>query len=335
MATKILAGLAALLAAAAAWAALSAGPQGQYLAVWDNKVSSEAGTVRGLGPREYAFASPGGSAFAVVSIREGTMPPASTVRVYDHGGRVLWTAADVGATSAYVADSGAAALVTVLGEGPAAPARLDFYSAAGARTGGADVGPPLEAAFFPGEERLVLSVLGSATAVFDLAGGAKEYELPAARTPAAGPGGRVLLVDREWMALFRDGGRVWQAAHNLYYPRLAEISEDGAQAVVGAHHEVALVSLADGRVAGRWKAPADFGVTDLAAAADFSSFAVGTRSLQGREAAAWLDASLKIITQEEHDVAQPSGSSPTVAVLAGVPPRALAMGQGWQATLTK
>ncbi len=335
MANKFLTGLTALLAAGAVWAALSAGPQGQYLAVWDNKVSSEAGTVRGLGPREYAYASPGGAAFAVVSIREGAMPPASTVCVYDHGGRLLWTAADVGATSAYVADSGAAALVTVRGEGPTAPARLDFYSAAGARTGGADVGPPLEAAFFPGEDKLALAVLGGATKVYDLAAGVEEYELPYARAAAAGPGGRVLLVDREWMALYRDGGRVWQAPHNLHYPRLAKISEDGTQAVVGAHHEVALVSLADGRVARRWKAPADFGVTDLAASADFSSFAVGTRSLQAREAAVWLDASLKIITQEKHDVAQPSGSSPTVAVLAGVPPRVLAMGQGWQATLTE
>lgn len=334
MATKFLAGLTALLAAGAAWAALSAGPQGRYLAVWDNKVSSEAGTVRGLGPREYAYASPGGSAFAVVSVREGTMPPASTVRVYDHGGRLLWTAADVGATSAYVADSGAAALVTVRGEGPTAPARLDFYSAAGVRTGGADVGPPLEAAFFPGEDKLALAVLGGPTAVYDLATGSKEYELPATRTLAAGAEGRVLLVDRGRMALYERGGRVWENDHAMYYPRLVEMDEAGAWAVVGGHHEVALVSLAEGRVARRWEAPADFGVTDLAAARDFSSFAVGIRSLAGLEGVVWLNAQFGAIAKQERRVNQPSGSSPTAAVLAG-PPRAVAMGQGWRATLKR
>ena len=98
--------------------------------------------------------------------------------------------------------------------------------------------------------------------------------------------------------------------------------------------QAALVALADGRVVRRWEAPADFGVTDLAAAHDFSSFAVGIRSLAGLEGVVWLNAQFDVIAKEERRVGQPSGSSPTVAVLA-TPPRATAMGQGWRATLER
>jgi|GEM_PF-1938713 len=334
MRIKIFTSLGITVAAAAAWAAFGVGGQGHYLAVWDRQVWNEGGAVKSLGPLEFAFVSERGAAFAVVSLEAGTMPPASTVRVYDRAGRVLWAAAGTGATSAYVADSGAAALVTMRGEGPSATARLDFYSAAGKRTGEAETGPPLAAAFFPGEDRFALAVLGGATAVYDLAAGVKEYELPAARTPAAGPEDLVLLVDRQRMALYRRGGRVWEANHGIYYPRLATIDAGGGWAVVGGHHEVALVSLADGRVERRWEAPADFGITDLAAAADFSSFAAGIRSLAGVEAVTWLSSRFDVIAREEHTVAQPSGSSPAVAVLAA-PPRAVATGQGWRATLER
>jgi hypothetical protein len=326
--------LISLAAATAAWAAVGVGARGEYLAAWDGRVWNEGGALRTLEPLEFAFVSDGGGAFAVVSLEEGTMPPRSAVRVYDRAGRVLWTVAGTGATSAYVADSGAAALVTRVGEGPSAAARLDLYSAGGSRTGGAEVGPPRAASFFPGEDRLALAVLGGPTAVYDLAAGSKEYELPAARTVAAGPEGRVLLVDREWMALYRKGARAWRVRHDLYFPRLAKVDGAGAFAAVGAHHEVALVSLSDGRMTARWEAPDGFGVTDLAAAADFSSFAVGIRSLAGVEAVVWLNPRLEVMAKEERYVAQPSGSSPTVGVLAA-PARAMAMGQGWRATLER
>lgn len=324
----------ALAVTAAAWAAFGVGAGGQYLAVWEGRVWTEDGAVKTLAPLEFAFVSPGGSAYAVASLAAGVMPPTSTVRVYGRDGRLLWTAAGTGATSAYVADSGAAALATMVGEGPAATARLDFYSAGGVRTGGAETGPPLAAAFFPGEDKLALAVLGGPTAVYDLATGSREYELPAARTLAAGPDDRVLLVDRERMALYERGGRVWESGHGMYYPRLAVTDDGGAWAVVGGHHEVALVALSDGRVARRWEAPADFGITDLCAARDFSSFAVGIRSLAGVEGMVWLNAQFNVIAREERRVAQPSGSSPTVAVLAN-PPRATTMGQGWRATLER
>jgi hypothetical protein len=334
MRTRIFAIIGLACAAAASAAPIGADATGGYLAAWGGEVVSEAGVVRALGPLEFAFVSEGGGAFAVVSLVEGATPPRSAVRVYDRAGRLLWTVAGNGATSAYVADSGAAALVTMVGEGPAATARLDFYSAGGSRTGGAETGPPRAASFFPGEDRLALAVLGGPTAVYDLAAASKEYELPAARTAASGPEGRVLLVDREWMALYRNGAEAWRVRHDLYFPRRAKVDGAGAFAAVGAHHEVALVSLADGRMTARWEAPDGFGVTDLAAAADFSSFAVGIRSLAGVEAVVWLNPRLEVMAKEERYVAQASGSSPAVGVLAA-PARAMAMGQGWRATLER
>jgi hypothetical protein len=335
MRTRFYAALAVVLGAAGAAAAIGVGPGGGYLAAWGGEVVTEAGAVRALGPLEFAFVSPGGAAFAVVSLEEGATPPRSAVRVYDRAGRQLWAVAAGAATSAFVADSGAAALVTMVGEGPSATAHLEFHSAAGARTGEAETGPPLAAAFFPGEDRLAVAVPGGATTVYDLAAGVERYRLPYARALAAGPGGRVLLVDRDWMALCRDGAETWRVRHGLYFPRLVGIDATGARAVVGAHHEVALVSLADGGITARWEAPADFGVTDLAAAADFSSFAVGMRTLAGTEAVAWLDAGFNVVKREERRVARPSGSSPAVAVLGGTPARAVALGQGWRTTLEK
>jgi hypothetical protein len=336
MRKRLLAALVAACAAAVpAGAAVSADAGGGYLAVWEGDVASDAGLVRALGPLEFAFLSEGGASFAVVSLAEGAMPLKSTVRVYDRAGRLRWALAETAATSAFVADSGAAALVTMVGDGPSATARLEFYSAAGARTGEAETGAPLAAAFFPGEDRLALAVLGGPTAVYDLGSGAARYELPHARALAAGPAERVLLVDRTWMALYVKGVEAWRRRHDLYYPRLAAIDASGARAVVGAHHEVALVSLADGRVERRWEAPADFAITDLAAAADFAAFAVGLRTLTGTEAAAWLDADFNVVAREERNVAQPSGASPAVAVLGGTPRRLLVLGQGWSATLAR
>jgi hypothetical protein len=335
MRTTIFPLLALACAAAAAASPIGADAAGGYLAAWNGEVVNEAGSVRALGPLEFAFVSDGGASFAVASLVEGALPLRSTVRVYDRAGRLLWAVAKTAATSAFVADSGAAALVTMVGEGPSATSRLEFYSAAGVRTGAAETGPPLAAAYFPGEDRLALSVLGGPTAVYDVAAGSKEYELPYARTLAAGPGDLVLLVDRQWMALYRRGAEVWRARHYLYYPRLVAIDAAGTRAVVGAHHEVALVSLAEGRVTARWDPAGDFGITDVAAAADFSTFAVGMRTLAGTEAAAVLDAGFNVTSREERNVAQPSGSSPAVAVLAGTPPRVVALGQGWRTTLAR
>ncbi|MGD8717522.1 MAG: hypothetical protein PVH29_01755 [Candidatus Zixiibacteriota bacterium] len=326
---------AAVLVAGTATAAVNAGADGGYLAVWEGRVSSEAGVVRELGDREYAFPSPDGDAFAVVALREGVMPLASSVTVYDGTGRTLWSLADSGATTAYVADSGAAVLVTRFYVDPKAPALLEFYSASGVKAGEAEVGPPLDAAFFPGQEKLALIELGGATIVFDPATGEEEYRLPAARTAAPGPGETVLLVGREWMALYRGATELWRVNHSIYFPRLAYVSADGARAVVGGHHEVVLVSLAEGRMGRRWEAPAGFALTDLAASPDFASFAVAYRSLDGVEAAAWLDEGFSVITEVKRNVARPSGSSPAVALPAGGADGIVVMGQGWHTTLTR
>jgi hypothetical protein len=326
---------AAVAAAGTAAAAVAVGPEGGFLAVREGQIISDGGVVRSLAPGEYAFLSRGGAAFAVVALREGAVPLRSTVRLYDRAGRPLWAVAEAGASSAYVADSGAAALVTMVGDGPSARARLEFYSSTGTKTGEAQIGPPLVADFFPGGERLAVSVLGEETVVYNVAAGELAYRLPAARTLAAGPEGGVVLVDREGLALYRGASREWRKSHGLYFPRLVEVDAAGGRAVVGAHHEVALVSLADGGITARWEAPEDFGVTDLAAASDFSSFAVGVRSLAGVEAVVWLDAGLGEISREEHTVTQPSGASPEVAVFAGPSPRAAAWGQGWHAELSQ
>jgi len=326
---------AAVAAAGTAAAATAVGPEGGFLAVREGQVISERGVVRSLGPGEYAFLSPGGAAFAVVTLREGAVPLRSAARLYDRAGRALWAVAETGASSAYVADSGAAALVTMLGDGPGARARLEFYAASGTKTGEAEVGPPLAADSFPGSENLAVAVLGEETVVCDLAAGEVRHRLPAARTVAAGPEGLAVLVDREGLASYRGASREWRTNHGLYFPRLAEVDAAGGRAVVGAHHEVALVALADGRITARWVAPEGFGVTDLAAASDFSSFAAGVRSLAGVEAVVWLDAGLGEIAREEHTVTQPSGASPEVAVFAGPPARAVAWGQGWRAELSQ
>ncbi|HUU55869.1 MAG TPA: hypothetical protein VMW93_00885, partial [bacterium] len=59
------------------------------------------------------------------------------------------------------------------------------------------------------------------------------------------------------------------------------------------------------------------------------------RTLAGAEAAVWLDAGFNVVKREERNVAQPSGSSPAVAVLGGTPRRVVALGQGWRTTLAR
>jgi len=331
---KKLLSLAAILAAgAAAAASIGAGPGGDFVAVWGGTVADQGGVLKALGPFEYASVSAAGGSYAVVTVKEGKLPPVSDVRVYDGAGKLRWSANGVGASRALVADSGAAALVTMVGTGPSATSHLDFYGPTGAKTGGADLGMVADAAYFPGGDRLAVAALGGETHVFDVAAGSEEYTVPGAQWLAAGPGDRLLVFDTDKMALYQDGRPAWHTNHGLYFPRLARIKSDGTAAVVGAHHELALVDLATGEITRRWEAPADFGVTDVAAAADFSSFAAGVRSLGGVEAVFWLDGRFQLLEQEEHKVAQPSGSSPVVAVLGGETPAALALGQGWQTVL--
>jgi len=113
------------------------------------------------------------------------------------------------------------------------------------------------------------------------------------------------------------------------------VNEAGTAALVGAHHEVALVALDDGRVTARWTAPDGFAVTDVAADADFTAVAVGMRSLAGVEAAVRLDRRLVEVGREDHAVAQPSGASPLVGVGGGATPAVMARGQGWTALWTE
>ena len=324
----------AATASAAAGAGLAAGAGPHYLAVSDGAVVDEAGTVRSLGPFEYAFVSPHGAHYAIVATRPGVTPFKTTTRVYARDGRLRWTV-NSGATAAFLGDDGAAVLITHLGVEPNSPSRLDFYSARGVKTGEARTAPPLDAAFARDGGAVAVTPLGGPAVVYDLAAGAPAYELAPARAVAFGTGGRVLLVSREEFAFSEDGRQLWTAAHDLYFPRLAVVNEAGTAALVGAHHEVALVALDDGRVTARWTAPDGFAVTDVAADADFTAVAVGMRSLAGVEAAVRLDRRLVEVGREDHAVAQPSGASPLVGVGGGATPAVMARGQGWTALWTE
>ncbi len=324
-------------AAASAGYFAAAGAHGDYLGVWDGQVLTDTGALRTLGPLEFAMTSAGGGAYAVVTLKKGEFPPAATVAVYDRAGRELWRETETDATRAAVADSGAAALIAVVDPtaGPASPARVTLYDAAGARTADLELnGMPGMDVSFPGLDKVAVLTAGVGTVVYDLAGGREDYVADGGLGVAAGPGESLLILDRDRMALWRKGRREWDAGHDLYFPRMAVVNANASLAFVGAHHEVALVSLADGRVLRKWTCPGDFGVTDAAAAPDFTAFAVGMRTLAGAEAVVWLDGQLGDVKREDHTVTQPSGVSPAVVVWDD-PVRVAAFGQGWRTTLAR
>lgn len=314
--------------------AATAGAEDGYLVSVDGAVYSEEGTLKTLGEFEYAFVSPGGSYYAVLSFVEGALPLKSTARMYDKTGRLSYTVPNTGASRAVVADTGACVLVTMSGVGPEATADLGFYDSSGIKVGSAAIGFPGEAMFSPGAEYAAVVSAGDATYVFDTDGGDLLYELPASRTLAAGDD-LILLVDPEFIALYRDGFSEWDFGHDLYYPRTAQLNGDNTAALVGCHHEVALVDLESGRVTDVWEAPDGFAVTDIDASDNFSLVAVGVRSLGGIEAVYLLDGSFGILKSEKKTVAKPSGAMPVVTIVDGVSPEALAFGQGWRATLEK
>jgi len=315
--------------------AAAAGAEGGYLVSVDGAVYSEEGTLKTLGEFEYAYVSPGGAYYAVLTFVEGALPLKSTARIYDKTGRLSYAVPNTGAIRAVVADRGACALVTMSGVGPEASANLTFYDTTGTETGSAAVGFPGDAMFSPDAEYAAVVSAGEATYVFDADGGDLLYELPASRTVAAGDGGLILIVDPEFIALYREGFSEREFGHDLYCPRIAQLNEDTTAALVGCHHEVALVDLESGRITDVWEAPDGFAVTDVDASGDFSVIAVGVRSLSGVEAAYLLDGSFGVLKSEKETVAKPSGAMPVVTVVDGVSPEASVFGQGWRTTLEK
>jgi hypothetical protein len=306
-----------------------------YLVSVDGTVRNEESTLKTLGEFEYAFVSPGGAYYAVLAFDESaSFPLRSTARVYDRNGRLSYVVPGTGASRAIVADSGACVLVTMTGPDPSAPAELALYDASGHKTGSAETGFPGDAAFLANGGFLALSVPGDATRVFDMETGDEEYTIPASRTLAAADGA-LLLIDPEFISLYDGGFLEWEFGHDLYYPRMAVVNDGATAALVGCHHEVALLDLETGRITEVWEAPDDFAVTDIDASGDFSIVAVGLRSLNGVEAAYLLDGSLEVLKSEERTVTQPSGSMPVVKVIDGVTPEAVAFGQGWRAALTR
>lgn len=314
--------------------AAAAGAEDGYLVSVDGTVYGEEGTLKTLGEFEYAFVSPGGSYYAVLSFVEGALPLKSTARMYDNTGRLSYAVPNTGASRAIVADSGACVLVTMTRPDPTASAELAFYDASGYKTGSAEAGFPGDAAFLGDDRFLALSVMGDATRVFDTETGYEEFDAPASRTLAARDDA-LLLVDHEFIALYDGGVSEWEFDHDLYYPRKAQLNRDNTAALVGCHHEVALIDLEPGRITDVWEAPDGFAVTDIDASGDFSVIAVGLRSLNSVEVVYLLDGSLEVLKSEERPVTKPSGAMPVVKVIDGVTPEAVAFGQGWRAVLTR
>ncbi|UCE26286.1 MAG: hypothetical protein JSW52_07940 [Candidatus Coatesbacteria bacterium] len=315
--------------------AVAAGAGDGYLISVDGAVHSEEGTLKTLGEFEYAYVSPGGAYYVVLSFVEGAFPIKSTARIYDKTGRLSYAVPNTGASAAVVADNGACVLVTMSADGPEATADLDFYDSSGVNVGSAAVGYPGDAMFSPSADYAAVISAGEATYVFDADDGDLLYELPASRTLAADDNGSVLLVDPEFIALYRDGFAEWSFGHDLYYPRMAQVNEGNTAALVGCHHEVALVDMESGRITETWEAPDGFAVTDIDASDDFSIIGVGVRSLDGVEAAYLLDDSFGVLKSKTETVAKPSGAMPIVIVVDGVTPEATVFGQGWRATLEK
>ena len=322
-----------VLCAAVSVSALGIGADANhYLVSLNGELLGEKGVERYLAEYEYTAVSPSGEAYALLKFREGAMPLVSTVKVFNHSGRLLYTVANSGAGSVRPADSGAAVFIIMIGNGPQAKGHLEFYSAAGTKTGSADVGFPGDGVFFGDDEYYALTVPGDATYIFDVNTGEEEYTLPATSSIAA-MGDKLLLIGHERLAAYEGETELWSINHNLYYARMGILSDTGAKALVGCHHEVALVDMSTGEIMmSVWEAPGDFGVTDIDASGDFSVIAIGLRSLDGTESVQVLDGNFELKSAEEHKVTSPSGAMPMVAVLDnGV----IALGQGWQTTLKR
>ncbi|MCP4229973.1 MAG: hypothetical protein GY771_07470 [bacterium] len=303
-----------------------------YLYSWNEKLTGEDGTVRELTENEYATVSPSGDTYALLKFKSDAMPLASTVKVFDRGGRLIYTVNNSGAGLVRLADSGAAVFITMIGNGPQAKGHLEFYSPSGAKTGSADVGFPGDAVFFNGDADFAITAMGDATYVYNTDTGDEKYALPVSRSIIGSDGDNLLLIADEWLALYNEGTQQWRVNHGLYFPRMGIVSDNGTEALIGCHHEVALVNMSNGDIEHIWEAPGDFGVTDIAASGDFSTIAVGLRTLDGTESIQVLDGNFKLKSAEEHKVTHPSGAMPMVAVLdSGV----VAIGQGWQTELAK
>ncbi len=324
--------LSVLVCAAVSVSALGIGADGgHYLVSLDGKLHSEEGVERELAEHEYAVVSPSGDSYALLQFEEEAMPLVSTVKVFDRSGRLLYTVPKSGASSVRLADSGAAVFITMIGDGPQAKGYLEFYNPTGTKTGSADIGFPGDGAYFEGNNRYAIISLGDAVHVFDMAEGEETYTLPSTRSIAAS-GDTLILIGDEYIVAYRGETELWSISHNLYYPRMGLLDGNGSEALIGCHHEVALVNMTSGELEYVWEAPGDFGVTDIDASADFSTIAVGLRTLDGTESVQVLDGSFKLVSAEEHTVARPSGAMPMVAVTDG---GVVAIGQGWQTTLKK
>ncbi len=108
-----------------------------------------------------------------------------------------------------------------------------------------------------------MAIPGESIRVFSIGEGREVIRVPYARAFLPLVGSQILLVDRAWLALYRDGKEVFRRSHDLYYPRLILADRENRNALIGCHHEVVLADIQEGRIASRWKTPASFDVISI------------------------------------------------------------------------
>ena len=303
------------------------------LMVRGGRIETETAAVYDLKSGETAFLSPRGGCFAVLAKTGTALAAERNLRVYARDGRMIYQIPETRADIVYTADNGACLLITILGIDPNSKARLDIVDEKGKTTGSATVPFPGECKFFPGNAALALAIPGESIRVFSIGEGREVIRVPYARAFLPLVGSQILLVDRAWLALYREGKEAFRRSHDLYYPRLILADRENRNALIGCHHEVVLADIQEGRIASRWKAPASFGVISIGAAGDFSAAAVGARSLSGVEAVYILDKDLKTVRKHEQRVPKPSGVFPKVVILEKPRLKILVYGQAWEKTL--
>jgi hypothetical protein len=284
---------------------------------------------------DHAALSPRGNCFSVLSAKKTEFGVKKTVRVYARTGNSKYEIPGTGADMVHVADNGASVLVTVLGMDVNAKTRLEFYNPSGIKTGSVITSFPGECKFFPGDAAVAVSIKGESTRVFHMESGRELYRVPYARTHIPLKDNKILLVDRAWFAFFDGGKETWRRSHNLYHPRLVTANANGTKVLVGCHHEVAVVDTGNGIILKKWDAPASFGVISIDASSDFTTIAVGVRSLQGIEAVCLLDQDLKLLEKQEQRVSKPTAYFPQVAVLEKPELKVMVLGQSWEKTLKR
>lgn len=299
------------------------------------KIATETSVIYELKKGENAFLSPEANHFSVLTKAEPGFQGKRKARVFSRDGSMLYQITETSADRVYIADSGAAVLITMLGIDPNSNACVEIYDKTGKKTGFAITPFPGECKFSPDRNTFSISLKGESTRIFNIESGEEEHRISYARTHIPLKNNNILLVDRKWFALFRGNEEIWRHAIDLYYPRLVTTNKDYSKVLIGCHHEIALLDIDMEKIVSRWEAPATFGVISIDASKDFTTIAVGVRSLRGIEAAYLLDKNFELIKKQERQVSKPTNIFPQVVILEKPQFKVLVFGQSWEKTLKR